>query len=64
MVDNIINIYDKFINPIKRKIIARRIKLLKAEAHHKHAKVRKHEKKLLELELEYHDIIETYRKYK
>lgn len=57
---NVIHMFDKLANPLKAAILEKRIKLLKAEAKHKPQKVKKHEDKLLRLELELRQLKDKY----
>lgn len=56
----IIKLFDKLADPLKKLILERRIKLLKAEAKHKPKKVKKHEQKLIRLELELRQLKDKY----
>ena len=62
-MSDIIDLFERLSAPLRAAIIERRIKLLKAEAQQKKGKVKKHEGKLIDLELELRRMKDKY-KYK
>lgn len=60
-MNEIIHLFDRLSLPLKELILEKRIKLLRAEAKHKPKKVRKHEKKLIRLELELRQLKDKYK---
>ena len=60
---DIIDLFERLSAPLRAAIIERRIKLLKAEASQKPNKAKKHESKLIGLELELRQMKDKY-KYK
>lgn len=55
-MEKVIGLVHNLLETLDRKICERRMKLLEAEAKHKPRKIRKHEKKLMDLYLEQREV--------